>query len=84
MPVDFSRGNGVAIFKSGVLHKLMALDDEILTVQEVSELLRVHKATVYKLIRQGRIPAFRIGTDWRFRMESLSRWMAESHKGIPQ
>jgi excisionase family DNA binding protein len=82
--VDSSRGNGVAIFKSGVLHKLMALDDEILTVQEVSELLRVHKATVYKLIRQGRIPAFRIGTDWRFRMESLSRWMAESYKGIPQ
>jgi excisionase family DNA binding protein len=60
------------------------LDDEILTVKEVSELLRVNRRTVYKLIRQGRIPAFRIGTDWRFRMESLSRWMAESNKGIPQ
>jgi excisionase family DNA binding protein len=82
--VDLAEAMFVAIFKSRVLHDPMALDDDILTVKEVSELLRVNRSTVYKLIRQGRIPAFRIGTDWRFRMETLSRWMAESNKGIPQ
>ena len=54
----------------------MALDDEILTVKEVSELLRVNQSTVYKLIRQGRMPAFRIGSDWRIRTDLIARWMA--------
>ena len=39
----------------------VVLDDEILTVKEVSELLRVNRRTVYKLIREGTIPAFGIG-----------------------
>jgi len=46
--------------------KPMASDREFLTAREVGNLLRVHPTTVYKLVRQGRIPAFRIGTEWRF------------------
>jgi excisionase family DNA binding protein len=44
----------------------MENDYEILTVKEVSELLRVSPSTVYKLTRESRIPAFKIGSDWRF------------------
>jgi excisionase family DNA binding protein len=55
----------------------MASDAKVLTVMEVSELLQVHRSTVYKLIKEGRIPAFRIGSDWRFRTELIVRWMAE-------
>src|ERR1700676_661582 len=61
----------------------IAVDDkvqtvaEVLTVKEVSDLLRVHPSTVYRLIRQGRIPSFQIGTDWRFLTHRLVRWMAE-------
>jgi excisionase family DNA binding protein len=55
----------------------MASDDEILTVKEVCELLRVHRSTVYKLVREGKIPSFRIGSDWRFRKDMLLRWIAE-------
>ena len=36
----------------------MALDREILTVKEVGEALRVHPSTLYRLVREGRIPAF--------------------------
>jgi excisionase family DNA binding protein len=43
----------------------MENDYEILTVKEVSELLRVSPSTVYKLTRESRIPAFKIGSDWR-------------------
>jgi excisionase family DNA binding protein len=62
----------------------MALDHEILTVKEVGEILRVNQSTVYKLVRQGRIPAFRIGSDWRFRTDEIARWLAEQTKGAPQ
>src|SRR6266446_1795264 len=44
----------------------MALDDEIYTIKELSEHLRVHRATIYRLLRQGRLPGFRVGGDWRF------------------
>jgi excisionase family DNA binding protein len=59
----------------------VALDHEILTIKEVSELLRVTKNTVYKFVRQGRIPSFRIGRDLRFRADEIARWMDE--KGTP-
>ena len=39
----------------------MASEHAILTVKDVSELLQVAHITVYRLIREGRIPAFRIG-----------------------
>jgi excisionase family DNA binding protein len=48
-----------------------------MTVGEVSEYLRVHRATIYKLLKRGGIPAFRIGTDWRFNSETIDRWLTE-------
>jgi excisionase family DNA binding protein len=53
----------------------MESGNEILTMKEVCDLLQIH--TVYKLIRKGKIPSFRIGSDWRFRRDRIMRWMAE-------
>ena len=55
----------------------MAGDNEILTMKELCDLLQTHPATVYKLTRQGKIPGFRIGSDWRFRRDVIERWMTE-------
>jgi excisionase family DNA binding protein len=55
----------------------MAGDDEVLTVKEVSEILRVHPETVRRLVKKGKIPSFRIGAEWRFRSDQIARWMAE-------
>ena len=52
-------------------------DDDILTLKEICDLLRVHPSTVYKLVREGRIPSFRIGSEWRFRKDVILRWIAE-------
>ena len=49
----------------------------IMTVKEVSEYLKVHPSTVYKLLRAGDLPAFRIGTDWRFKADAIDRWCAK-------
>ena len=55
----------------------MVIDYEVLTAKEVSEILHVHPSTIYKLTKQGKIPSFRIGADWRFRTDVIERWMAE-------
>jgi excisionase family DNA binding protein len=59
-------------------------DHDILTMKEVSDLLQVHQSTLYKLIRKGKIPSFRIGTDWRFRWDLIERWMADRTIGSNQ
>ena len=55
----------------------MASDREFLTVKEVGDLLRVHPSTIYKLVRPGSIPSFRVGTEWRFREDVIERWTVE-------
>jgi excisionase family DNA binding protein len=55
----------------------VADDQDILTVKELCELLRLHPATLYKLVKQGKIPSFRIGTKLRFRKDVIMRWIAQ-------
>jgi len=55
----------------------MPIEPEILTVKEVSELLKIHESTVYKMIREGRTPVFMIGAEWRFLKDQIVHWMAE-------
>jgi len=49
----------------------------MLKVREWAEYLRVHQATVYRLLRQQKLPAFRVGADWRFNREEIERWMTQ-------
>ena len=56
-------------------------DDELLTIKEVSAVLRIHPTTLYRLAKQGEIPAFRIGSDWRFRKDAIERWTGVKRSG---
>jgi excisionase family DNA binding protein len=40
--------------------------DEILTANQVAELLQIHPRTVYKLVKQGSLPGRKLGGGWRF------------------
>ena len=62
----------------------MEVDHEVLTAKEVCSLLQVHSSTLYKLVRQGSIPSFRVGSDWRFRRDVIERWMIEQSMGTQQ
>ena len=55
----------------------------VMTVKELSEYLRVHPSTIYKLLRRGELPGFRIGTDWRFNAEVIDRWCLERNMRAP-
>jgi excisionase family DNA binding protein len=46
----------------------------VMTVREVSAYLRVHPTTVYRLLKRHQIPAFHVGSDWRFNIETIDSW----------
>jgi len=46
-----------------------------LTLEEVADFLHVHPSTVYRLLKNRRIPAFKMGSDWRFNQESIEQWV---------
>ena len=48
-----------------------------LTVAELSEYLHIHKTTIYRLLRQRKLPGFRIGSDWRFSLEATEEWVRD-------
>jgi excisionase family DNA binding protein len=45
-----------------------------MTVNELSTYLRVHRSTIYRLLKKGQIPGFKIGSDWRFNVEAIDEW----------
>jgi excisionase family DNA binding protein len=53
---------------------------QLLTARELADHLRVHRSTIYRLLRQHRIPGFRINGDWRFDREEIERWIRRKTK----
>jgi excisionase family DNA binding protein len=52
----------------------------VLTVRELSEYLRVHPTTVYRLLRAKQLPGFRVGSEWRFSLDVIDRWRSEGEQ----
>lgn len=46
----------------------------VITVRGLADYLRVHPSTVYRLVKQGLLPGFKVGSDWRFNREDIRRW----------
>jgi excisionase family DNA binding protein len=59
------------------------LKSKVLTVQDVSNYLRVHPSTIYRMLKKNQLPAFRVGSDWRFTVEAIDKWRASVESGIP-
>jgi excisionase family DNA binding protein len=57
------------------------MPEEILTIREVAEFLKVTERTIYRLAADSQLPAFKVGGSWRFRKVELIQWMSEQSKG---
>lgn len=73
----------VAIMTRDSDRPLFGRQSKVMTVEEVSEYLHVHPSTIYRLIKRRKIPAFRIGSDWRFNIETIDKWRSEMEAGAP-
>jgi len=50
-------------------------DPQVLTLAEVSAYLRIPSSTIYKLSREGSLPAQKIGRNWRYHKDVLDDWL---------
>jgi excisionase family DNA binding protein len=55
------------------------IDETFLTTEEVLDYLQVNLRTVYRLIKAGKIPAVRVGRQWRFRKSDIDAWLDSQH-----
>lgn len=56
------------------------MNDEILTIKEVADYLKVNERTIYRLANKGEIPAFKVGNNWRFERAKIAKWMSNQAK----
>ena len=81
IPPPFSFANGETRPKGPRAASGGEKDGGIMTLREVAGYLGLHVMTVYKLTREGRVPAAKIGGQWRFKRDVLDDWLeTQMHK----
>lgn len=53
------------------------MQDKLMTLDETREYLRIEKITLYKLVRSGKIPASKVGRQWRFKRDRIDNWLRQ-------
>lgn len=53
------------------------MTDEILTLKEVADYLKLAEKTAYRLAADGKLPGFKVGGSWRFKREDVATWIEE-------
>lgn len=56
------------------------MEKPYLSIQEVAKRFRLNNTTVYRLVKQGRLPAFKVGNQWRFSEDRLKEWIADRER----
>ena len=56
-------------------------EDEIMTISEVAEYLKISEVTTYKFVQDGKIPGFRIGRHWRIKRCDLAAFIEKQKIG---
>ena len=52
--------------------------EQLLTLEQVAEYLNVDKFTVYRLLNNKELPAFKVGNQWRFKRRMLENWLMKN------
>ena len=52
----------------------MEPEDKIMTLEEVAEYLRLKPQTIYTWAQEKKIPAAKLGKEWRFRKSVIDKW----------
>ena len=48
-----------------------------MTIEDLAEYLKVSTKTVYRMVRKGQLPCYRVGNLWRFRRTVIDQWLEE-------
>ncbi|HBV97812.1 MAG: DNA-binding protein [Peptococcaceae bacterium BICA1-7] len=55
--------------------------NEIMTISQVAKYLQISEVTTYRLVQEGRIPAFKVGRGWRVKREDLKDFIEKQKCG---
>jgi excisionase family DNA binding protein len=58
------------------------MTDEIMTIKELAAYLKVTEKSLYRLLSNGKLPAFKVGGAWRFRREEIDKWIKTQEKEL--
>ena len=71
--------NGKVLYSCQLLPKVAisinTMQETLLTVEQVASYLKVDKFTVYRLLAQKEMPAFKVGNQWRFKKAMIDAWL---------
>jgi excisionase family DNA binding protein len=56
---------------------MMEGNSPVMTIEETAKYLKIGKSSLYKMAREGKIPAVKIANQWRFRKEDIDKWLQE-------
>jgi excisionase family DNA binding protein len=51
------------------------MQENLLTTEQVAHYLKIDKFTLYRLVTRGKIPAFKVGNQWRFKRSMIETWL---------
>ena len=69
--------DGMQYVKHSVQH--FAPANELLRAEQVSQLLKVDRSTIYRMAESGRLPATKVGRQWRFPADAIARLLQTEH-----
>jgi excisionase family DNA binding protein len=55
--------------------------DEILTVKELADYLKIAEKTAYRFASEGKVPGFKVGSAWRFKKTEIDAWIKRQSEG---
>jgi len=53
--------------------------DKWLTLEQIAEYLQMSTSSIYKMAQKGKIPAYKVGRQWRFKKEEIDEWVREQN-----
>lgn len=56
---------------------MISSEDVVMTVEEAAEYLKLPRSTIYKLLKERKLPGRKIGRTWRFHRQVLDEWLRE-------
>ncbi len=55
-------------------------DEDVFTVPELANYLRMKPITIYKHVAGGKLPGFKVGSQWRFKKKTIDQWISDQEK----
>ncbi|MFT5207804.1 MAG: excisionase family DNA binding protein [Candidatus Omnitrophota bacterium] len=56
------------------------IDEDVFTVPELANYLRMKPITIYKHVAGGKLPGFKVGSQWRFKKKTIDLWISDQEK----